>query len=151
MDPIKQALYVQMKLTILATTLRGEDGCPFTPSYLYAWDTDVYPLCDDGAPWHAAHEDQFRVRKAALEELLTYLDERWDAKQPVTFYELENRYDVRSGHGAWDRGRLVHACRYLFLSGTFDAAFWAKVTENGQCPTEAHGITSPDADSIYFQ
>lgn len=151
MDSIRRALYVQMKLTVLATTLNGETGCPFSRSYLYAWDSDVYPLCDDGAPWHAAHEEQFRVRKAALEELYMHLNEQWYAKQPVTFYELETRYDARSGRGVWDRGRLVHACRYLFLSECFNAAFWAQVTENGTCPTEAHGITRPDADSIYFQ
>jgi hypothetical protein len=76
------------------------------------------------------------------------------AKSPITFYELEKHYGVSGtsrGGETWERMQLVHACRYMYLIGSFDEELWSTLCENMKCPSEAHSINRDFKTSdIYF-
>src|SRR3546814_2363816 len=73
-----------------------------------------------------------------MDDLLELLDQRWNAGDPPTFYQLEDLYRVRHG-GPWDRMGLVAACRYLRLMDLFDEAFWSKLLSQAKHPrSEEH-------------
>ncbi len=148
MDEIKQALYQQMRFSILITASRDREASPFSDAYLYAWDRGVYPL-HDGGEWHVPHEKQFRVRETEIEELNLFLAKRWDDKQPITFYELEDHYDARSS-GPWDRPKLIFACRFISMHDLFDKICWHELRANGKCPTEANAVIDSHPDRLFF-
>src|SRR3546814_17041730 len=79
-----------------------------------------------------------------MDDLLELLDQRWNAGDPPTFYQLEDLYRVRHG-GPWDRMGLVAACRYLRLMDLFDEAFWSKLLSPAKHPSEAKRIERPFA------
>lgn len=154
MSDISAALFQQMRFSILSTVLDGVDKSPFTDAYLFAWDRGVYPAFDEGADWHIPHADQFKIGEGKVDELAKFLDEKWLAKEPITFYEVESHFDVHGtthSLGTWDRYELLSVCRYLYLHSHFDDAFWDTLLTNGDCPSEAFSIRSPmDRQSIYF-
>lgn len=117
----------------------GNDG------YFHAWQASVYPLHHEGWDWHKPFAAEFDVSEEQVGELGDYLDSLWLAKNPPSFYQIENHYGVAGSTGksnGWDRTMLLRTCRYLFLTRLFDATFWQAVTENGKCPAEAHSITN---------
>jgi hypothetical protein len=147
-----QKLFAIMRFQILTTALSSELGERLTDAYVYAWDARVYPLFNHGPDWHGPFADCFEVSKAMLDELSKYLDEAWrDGKVP-SFYQLEERYRIREGGGEWDRGKLIHACRYMRLQGLFDDAFWKRILEPTNHPTEASMITDKfsRSDDLYL-
>ncbi|MDL4861432.1 hypothetical protein NPJ88_003715 [Halomonas elongata] len=154
MDNIEQALYQQMRLSILLTAQNGVSESPFSPDYIAAWDNEVYPLFNEGASWHKPHEACFKIGKAKVEELFNYLLNHFDNKSELTFYELEKSFGIHGSAYAtmgWERFDLTKICRYLYLNGCFDEAFWSTLTRNGECPGEAHSILRPiDHMNIYL-
>lgn len=154
MENIEQALYQQMRLSILLTAQNGVDESPFSPDYIAAWDDQVYPLFSEGADWHKPHEACFKIRSDKVEELFNHLLHHFDNNSDLSFYELENSFGVYgSTHSikGWERFELIRICRYLYLHGCFDDAFWASLTKNGECPSEAHSIRqSTDHMNIYL-
>jgi antitoxin MazE len=83
-------------------------------------------------------------------ELSKFLDDSWLKKEVPSFYKLEDYYKVRSGGGFWDRMRLIHSCRYMFLKGMFDQEFWEVI--KFRQPSEADSITSKfRTDEIYLE
>lgn len=122
-----------------------------TPAYAFAWDRGVYPLLDDSAPWHKPYGEFFEVSEEMVNGLLKFLDERWSEKNPITFYELEDHYEIRAGETDWDRGTLIGACRYFRLHELFDEDFWRGLVGHSDCPSESHGITRDiGPEDIYF-
>jgi hypothetical protein len=130
-------MYEMARFQVLTAALTAgmEDRIP--QSYVYAWDSEVYPFSDSGANLHVPFEPFFRVGKERSEELSSFLDDRWVRKKVPTFYELEDHFEIRFGRSGWDRGMLITACRYMHLNGLFDPTFWRKLLTAGQHPTEA--------------
>jgi len=154
MDDIKRLLFNQQKFQILATAKNPAMQGMLSGAYVYAWDNNIYPIKEEGVTWHKGYEDCFSVDAEAMGELLKFLDERWLEKNPITFYELEDHYDVsgvRSG-AVWDRGDLISACRYFYLHRLFDTAFWDHMVGAANGPVESHGIRHNfDLAEIYLQ
>ncbi|MEI6848349.1 MAG: hypothetical protein WCK32_10100 [Chlorobiaceae bacterium] len=135
-----------MRFNILSTAINGGENWPLPSAYVYAWESGVYPLFHEHANWHLPFEDQFRISKADVEELSKYIDECWLKKKVVTFYELEQKYDVQGIYGSssnWERSTLIYACRYMYLADLFDKPFWNSLLQNGECPSEALDVARP--------
>lgn len=154
MDNILFSNFLLMRFNVLNTTLGGMGNSPFDPAYLFAWQSGVYPAGHASALWHRPFGECFFVSSEKMDELSKVLDDHWIEKKPITFYELEKHFGVHDAHRSsteWSRAKLTSGCRYLFLEDAFDLEFWATLTENGKCPSEAHSITRKFDDSnIYF-
>jgi hypothetical protein len=140
---MEHQLFEIMRFQILTAAMKAETQDRLTDAYVYAWETRVFPLFNEGAEWHRPFAAHFVVRAEQVAELSKFLDDRWAAKYFPTFYELEEHYGLRSGRSTWHRANLVHACRYLRLSGLFDQAFWDCLVEPNERPAEAAHITAP--------
>ncbi|SEG29965.1 hypothetical protein [Billgrantia desiderata] len=154
MDATAQALYQQMRLTILLTAQDGIEGSPFTPEYLLAWDEEIYPILNDGPEWHKPHADCFKISKERAEEMFDYLVQHFDSGDELTFYGLEDKLGIKGtaySTGSWERYEVIKLCRYFYLYGSFNEKFWQTLTRNGECPSEAHSIrVQPEKMHIYF-
>lgn len=113
------------------------DGVTNDEAQAFAWSSRVYPLRP--GKLDEAFKDDFDVGQADVERVLTYLDEKWTAKTPVTFYEVESHF-ARSGIGRVD---LIDMCRLFHLSRLFDQPFRDGLTANAGAPVEANGINRP--------
>ena len=153
MDDIKKMLFLQQKFQILALFTNPNAERNVTSSYAYAWDRGVYPLLNDGAKWHQPYKDQFDIKEEPLERLLKLLDDRWMAKNPITFYELEDHYQLRDKPiDGWERYKLINACRYFYLHDSFDKAFWVALLKSPNCPSEATNLARDlEIGDIYFE
>lgn len=125
-----------------------------TDAYAFAWDAGVYPIANEAAPWHKPYGSCFAVGEKQIAQLATFLEERWLAKTPISFYELEDHYGI-SGSARpgpqWERSTLVSACRYLWLEGWFDQEFWNGMVGHTDCPSESHCIRSAfGPKDVYF-
>ncbi|QIE97727.1 hypothetical protein G5574_12475 [Pantoea stewartii] len=141
---IMKALFAQQRIQVMHIAKHHDE---FTDSYLYAWESGVYPFLNDtdgsvpGMP-HESYEEFFKISRKKGEYLLKRLDDAWLAKEELTFYKLEDELEVRSGYGGdWDRSDLLHLCRYFYLDNRFDDSLWKNVCKNMECPAEAHFIT----------
>ncbi|CAM3511019.1 hypothetical protein [Parendozoicomonas haliclonae] len=151
MDDIKKMLFLNQKFNILALKANVNTTATIGADYAYAWSEGVYPLFDEGLDWHKPYGEFFDVTEEMMDELSKLLDDHWMSNKPITFYELEDHYKVRQGTTHWDRPRLIHACRYMFLCSSFSEAFWATLCENGKCPSEAHSIPREfSSEDIYL-
>ena len=154
MEAKNESLYQLMRFNILSSGKSNLEKSPFSPAYVFAWDRGVFPAFNDGSDWHKPFGEQFNVTEKEVLELGKLLDERWLAKSPISFYDLEKHFGIQgSTHSSsnWDRIKLVIACRYMYLNDMFDKSCWDKLTENGKCPSEAHSICRPFKESdIYF-
>ena len=153
MQNISDPLFQIMRFNILNSVKGDFDNSIFSTSYIYAWESSIYPLFNDGASWHKPFGAQFAVSEAEVDELSRILDKSWDKKEKITFYELENRLGVKGNisSNGWERWKLIRACRYMYLEELFDKEFWATLIKNGDCPTEALSICRPLQQSdIYF-
>ncbi|MFA5835254.1 MAG: hypothetical protein WDA22_17375 [Bacteroidota bacterium] len=152
MDTNSKSLFQLMRFNILNSAKMNWENTPFSPAYIYAWDSGVYPAFNDGADWHKSFVDQFEVSEKEVVELGKFLDKKWLAKSAISFYELEDHYEVsHSTETGWDRGKLLISCRYMYLNRMFDNSFWSALIENGKCPTEAFSICQKlEKSDIYF-
>ena len=112
----------------------------FSHSYAFAWDAGVYPIGHNGCDWHVPFEETFKVSKERMEELGEFLEKLEQAGKTITFYDLEDHYNVRGG-GDWERMELVYACRYMNLCNWFGQDFWQGMVGHSNCPTESKQIT----------
>ena len=121
-------------------------------AYAYAWQVGVFPLFNEGARLHLPFADQFDIPRDMVDELTKFFDDRWQEKAVPSFYKLEDYYDVRGGRGFWDRSKLIHTCRYIFLSDSFDDEFWGSLLKGSDHPTEAKSIIRKSArgDGVYL-
>ena len=154
MDTTNESLFQIMRFNILNEGRKGIKASPFSSAYIYAWESGVFPSYNDGADWHKPFPEQFRISDEEVTELGSLLDEKWLEKTPLTFYELEDRFGISgSTHssGNWERGKLLVACRYMYLNKMFDDSFWSALVESGKSPVEAGSINKPFTESdIYF-
>lgn len=150
-DQSKQ-LFEVARLQIKLAAANPQTARRLPLSYVYAWDWRIYPMQDDGDGIAKSFETCFDVREDQVYELARFLDDRWLEKNPITFYQLEDQFDVRSRNDRWDRSKLIGVCRYFFLKGHFDSDFWMNLLAPMQYPSEATGITwDPEEDrAIYF-
>lgn len=141
----------RFNLLVAAKTSGTGEGL-FSKAYVYAWASGVYPLFHDFAHLHEPFAAQFGVTKDMIHELSKYLDDRWDAKDVPSFYQLEAYYNVRSGRTAWDRSKLISSCRYMFLHELFDKPFWDALLKGSDHPSEAKVITREfdAAEDVYL-
>jgi len=147
-----------MRLKIMSMYL--QENNPFGLAYVYAWDSGVFPLLHEGADWHAPFEGCFRVSEDEANRVFKVLCDRWDDKNPITFYELEDHFEVRSGRTSLDRSKLLYICRYFFLEGcrdglkgairSLDLNAWQTLVTNGKCPSEAHSIVGDPSDEKFY-
>jgi hypothetical protein len=137
MNELKSMLFSLQRFQILALFTNASAKNNVSPSYAFAWAESVYPCLNGSAEWHKPYEECFSVREIQISELHNLLVDRWEKKDPITFYELEKRY-VRDARGAWDRSKLLSACQYIHLCKQFDSEFWAGMLKD--CPIEAHSI-----------
>ena len=143
MSQDKNALFQLMKFKILSLASRDINSAKLPHAYIYAWDSGVYPLFNEGASWHTPFADCFSISENKVEQLSKFLDESWISKKNLSFYELESEFGVHgstSSSSDWSRYDLVAICRYMYLGRAFDDEFWANLLENGKCPSEAHCI-----------
>jgi hypothetical protein len=117
-------------------------------------------LLHEGADWHKPFEECFEVPRDDISSVMDALCERWDAGNPMTFYELESHFKMSHRHSGLDRGRLVDICRYIFLHACpddldgkschrFDKEMWHTLVKNHECPAEAHYIVRPAREAQY--
>lgn len=140
---MERQLFEIMRFQILTAAMKPETQDRLTDAYVYAWETRVFPLFNEGAEWHRPFAAHFVVRAEQVGELSQFLDERWTARYFPTFYELEEHYGLRSGRSVWQRANLIRACRYLKLSSLFDQGFWECLVAPTEHPAEAAHITAP--------
>lgn len=137
-----------MRFNILVAALSPATRDKIPDDYAFAWDRAVYPTYTHNEIVEA-FEDDFKVSKDMMSELLKKLDEHWDhGNGPgITFYELEDHFEVRMGATEWDRSKLINAMTYLYLhhreSGIFDQALFDAVVRDSGAPTEANGYMRP--------
>lgn len=140
--------YMLMKFSILQHQQQQFDSDPESVGgYAYAWAHDIYPALHDGVSWHVPFRDEFEVSEEEIMAVLTFLADQWDAKNPVTFYEMEDHFGVHGSSrsdGEFTRWKLCRIVRYLSLDGLrFDKAFWNVLLQNGTAPSEALSLARP--------
>ena len=150
MDNINSASHQLMRFNILSTALKKLNDSPFSSAYIYAWASGVYPAYDEAAEWHKPFKDCFKISDEQVQEVAKYLEDSWTEKRELTFYQLEDQFDIGSGN-EWDRPTLLMIVRYLALHEMFDHRFWSRLLQNEQCPSEALHLNRPLKESdIYF-
>lgn len=138
-----RALYEMARFQVLSAAMTEGPGDHLHDAYVFAWETGIYPYFDDVISLHKPFEAEFAVGSQQMRDLFTMLDEHWLARTVPTFWELEDRFNVRDGGGPWERGTLIYALRYARLSRRFDDAFFAALLKPQQHPTEASLIDGP--------
>jgi hypothetical protein len=133
-------LFHVTRFTVLCAAMTPGPKERISDAYAYAWQAGVYPEFNDTVRLHRPFAEQFDVPRDMVKELAKFLDDRWLKKEVPSFYELEDYYDVRSGRGFWDRLKLVHTCRYMFLNHMFNEECWDSLMVRGHHPTEATSI-----------
>jgi antitoxin MazE len=120
-------------------------------SYVYAWEWRLYPMHDDIDGISKSFEEFFNIKEDQVYELARFLDDRWLGNDPITFYQLEDHFNVRGNGRRWDRIKLISVCRYFFLLRHFDDSFWKHLLSPMEYPTEAASISSsPDEERAIF-
>ena len=154
MSATAEMLFNLQKFQLLALFTSDRTGRNITPAYAYAWDNGVYPIGNDGAHWHDPYKEQFAVSEEQVSELARFLDNKWLKKEKISFYELEDHYDIQglsSSGSEWDRGTLIISCHYFFLLGWFDDDFWKGLVGHSDCPSESHSIRRQfTPEDVYF-
>jgi len=129
-----------MKLQIVAAALVPGAGSNISDAYLYAWANDVYPIMHNSMGWHKPFASSFSVSSEMMDDLSQLLDENWREDKPLSFYKLEDYFELRLGKSDWSRASLIEACRYMYLEEAFDQDFWKRVLKKGDHPVEAGSI-----------
>lgn len=172
MNEVKKMLFLQQRFHLLALFTNPQAACNITPGYAYAWLAGVYPKQNKSAIWHEPYAEQFEIGEAEIDGLYNLLTDRWNAKNPINFYELEGHLGAPhqgqvwsqlleeiAGNSAlgeprqcmgWNRSKLYKACRYLYLANCFCDEFWSSLLENG--PEDVCAITEDfGLDKICFE
>ena len=142
-----------MRFNILVAALSPATRDKIPDDYAFAWDHAVYPIYTQNEIVEA-FEDDFKVSKDMMGELLKKLDQHWDhGNGPgITFYELEDHFKVSMGltdwdATDWDRPKLIFAMTYLYLhyreSRIFDQELFDSIVRDSGAPTEANGYMMP--------
>lgn len=130
---------VEIQRTQVVLAKLADATASFVPdAYAYAIDKRLCPVFDTESGH--SFDDGYEIKREFVDSVLKYCDQKWQAKEALSFYDLERHFD----HA---RGELIHVLRYTYLSHKFDDAFFNGLLAN--CPTEAHGLNDPfDASEI---
>lgn len=140
--------FQMMRFNILVAALNPATREKIPDDYAFAWDRAVYPIYTENEIVEA-FEGDFKVSKDMMGDLLEKLDQHWDyGKGPgITFYELEDHFEVRKGATKWDRSKLIRAMKYLYLrhreTGVFDQDLFDSIVRGKGAPAEANGYMRP--------
>lgn len=138
----QQFLIMQFQLLSVARQAGTRDS--ITDASVFAWLYEIYPFHDSAQEhWAKPFATHFSISPSMMEELAGFLDGLWLNRKTITFYELEDHYQVRQGRTKWDRAKLINACRYMFLEDMFGAEFWEGLLAPVEHPTEAKIINLP--------
>ena len=154
MSEDSQQRYQLMKFSILQQQeQRFAEDPSAVGAYAFAWKNDIYPALHDGVTWHVPFCDSFEIPEKETMAVLDFLSDQWEAKTPVSFYDLENHFGVSGAsrsNGTFTRWKLCRIVRYLALDGVrFDTEFWDALLKNGDAPSEALSLARPlRADEI---
>lgn len=146
-----QALADVRMRQILHTKFHPETRDLYPDAYAYAIAHSVYPLFHEQVdpmdspatileinPFYAT----YRVDIDQVEAIHRRLAERADAGETTTFRELEQGFGSE-GIGPWRdaslRVVLINVCRYFYLQGRWNDAFWEALVSDG--PPESEAIT----------
>ncbi|RDL44348.1 hypothetical protein DN730_08060 [Marinomonas piezotolerans] len=138
---VMRALFNQQRIQILTL---GIENNYFTDSYLYAWESGVYPYLDDSdgsvlPKPHECYEEYFQITRDIVSEVLEFIYNSFKDDKSITFYELEENYG-----GQWDarygRETLLSICRYAYLKGHFHSKVWEGLLTQFEHPSEASAI-----------
>ena len=150
---MQDKLFQIARFNLLAAALTEGPGSRISDAMVYAWDREIYPI------YHSSEladsfEDEFAVDKDNFNDLLKYLDEKWDLGRgkPLSFYQMEDDWGVRRGGCFWDRYKLIHCLRYIYLSDqSFDSKFFNNFIADAGAPSEAnYFMTKFDRHSDIF-
>ncbi|AZE67777.1 hypothetical protein ACAW49_03230 [Pseudomonas sp. Env-44] len=154
MSATAEMLFNLQKFQLLTLFTSDRTGKNITPAYAYAWDNGVYPIANEGASWHEPYKEQFEIGEEQVSELAKFLENKWLEKEKISFYELEIHYGIRGAARSayeWERGSLINACRYFYLSDWFDDEFWKGLVGHSDCPSESHSIRREfKPEGVYF-
>jgi hypothetical protein len=91
---------------------------------------------DDGIhnkkEWAASAEE--------MSALFNFLHQSFTDGRPYTYYQFEGRVKQHPITMNLTRDVVICACRYFFLHGVFDLAFWDQLCRRGESPCEADQI-----------
>lgn len=138
---IEKALFNIQRIQILQSKLNPETSNLIPNDYAYAWNVELFPLFE-ATDLQYQYESQFKITRKEIDVVTEFADSEWLKKKYYSFYEYEdiflksNKYEIKT-----ERWHLIAVFRYMFLRDSFDNQFWQKLTENGNCPIEAFGIT----------
>ena len=137
-DRIMNALFAQQRAQIIY--MHSMNSELIEPSYVYAWQSGIYPLLHDGDHHipnkaHESYPDQFPIHAEFVSAVFDFINERCLEGKPLTFYELEKQFG-----GKAKRLKLIYICRYMFLNGEFGDGLWQGLLSGMQYPSEAHAI-----------
>jgi len=128
-----KALLDVKRQQVLLTKRTDETSSLIEDSYAFAMDRRLCPVfhTDDTDPF----DPVYSISRSFINDVLNYCDEKWHAKELLTFYDLEAHF----GHGY--RCELIDTLRYAVLAKRFGEEFYKGLATN--CPVEAHGINEP--------
>ena len=130
---------------IIQTKFNHETKSIYSDAYVYAIARSIYPYEDEQLGFEKDKNkillyypfyETYRVSYEQVKDVAELLDNKWLAKENITFYALENHYS-RTWEGS-TRVNLMNICRYLYLSNYFDKPFWKKFLQDS--PSEANSL-----------
>lgn len=155
MEATPQMLFALQRFQIMALYTNSSSEQSVSGAYAFAWYAGVYPILNKTAPWHGQYEACFDVREDAMHELHAYLAGRFEKKQPMSFFELEDHYGIRGSRRpgpVWDQDKLAAVCRYFYLCGEFDNEFWVAMLSGDQFPPAAEQVMRKfETSACYFE
>jgi len=130
--------FTNAKLQIMLAARQPDSGDYLSDAFVFAFTNDVYPAFNQAHElWAEPYESCFEITKEMMISLGNHLDDLWRRRQATTFYELEKNYKSKD----WSRGKLILACRYLWLNRMFMDLFWDSFLSPGEYPIEAESIS----------
>lgn len=109
-----KAMYLQQReLTIM-------NHEKYSDSYVFAWISGVFPTQHvDDESYLDIYQSIFPVPKKFTDDVLSFIDDIWRAKENFTFAKLEDNF---GGHHV-NRMSLVFICRYAYMQDMFKQIF----------------------------
>jgi hypothetical protein len=105
------------------------------PSPATSGDRDHCGL-DDGIH----NKKEWAVSAEEMSTLFNLLHQSFTHGRPYTYYQFEARIKRHPFTVNFTRDVVICACRYFFLHGVFDSAFWDQLCRRGESPCEADQI-----------
>lgn len=85
-------------------------------------------------------EKEWAVSAEEMSALFNFLHQSFTDGRPYTYYQFEARVKQHPFTMHLSREVVIGACRYFFLHGVFDSAFWDQLCRRGESPCEADQI-----------